>query len=37
MRTITKLFLSSMLLVNGTMALAHSDGGFDGQRFFLKE
>lgn len=34
MRTITKLFLSSMLLVNGTMALAHSDGGFVDKDFF---
>ncbi len=34
MRTITKLFLSSMLLVNGTIALAHSDGGFVDKDFF---
>lgn len=34
MRTITKLFLSSMLLVNGAIALAHSDGGFVDKDFF---
>lgn len=34
MRTITKLFLSSMLLANGAMALAHSDGGFVDKDFF---
>lgn len=34
MRTITKLFLSSMLLVNGAVALAHSDGGFVDKDFF---
>lgn len=34
MRTITKLFLSSMLLVNGTISLAHSEGGFVDKDFF---
>lgn len=34
MRKITKLFLSSMLLANGAMALAHSDGGFVDKDFF---
>ena len=34
MRTITKLFLSSMLLVNGAIALANSDGGFVDKDFF---
>lgn len=34
MRTLTKLFLSSMLLVNGAVALAHSDGGYVDKDFF---
>lgn len=34
MKKITKLFLGSMFLVNGTMALAHSDGGFVDKDFF---
>lgn len=34
MRALTKLFLSSMLLVNGAVALAHSDGGFVDKDFF---
>lgn len=34
MKTITKLFLGSMLLMNGAIALAHSDGGFVEKDFF---
>lgn len=34
MRTVTKLFLGSMLLMNGVVALAHSDGGFVDKDFF---
>lgn len=34
MKKITKLFLGSMFLVNGTMALANSDGGFVDKDFF---
>ncbi len=34
MRTITKLLLSSMLLMNGAVALAHSEGGVVHKDFF---
>lgn len=34
MRSITKLFLGSMLLLNGATIMAHSDGGFVDKNFF---
>lgn len=34
MRTLTKLFLGSALLLNGVIAMAHSDGNYDHSDFF---
>ncbi|WP_410208899.1 sirohydrochlorin cobaltochelatase [Fusobacterium sp.] len=34
MRTLTKLFLGSVLLLNGAMTMAHSDGAYEHSDFF---
>lgn len=34
MRTLTKLFLGSVLLLNGAVAMAHSDGNYEHDDFF---
>lgn len=34
MRTLTKLFLGSVLLLNGAVAMAHSDGAYEDSNFF---